>query len=49
MEKRNEVSKGNLKLQVTENFLVNTPGYGGYKPHFETQAGKLRENCLSTK
>ena len=45
---RKQAPKGNLKLQTTENFLVNVPGYGGYKPHFENQSSKLRGNCLST-
>ena len=43
------MNKGNLKLQVTDNFLVNVAGYGGYKPHFQSQTGRLRESCLSTK
>ena len=48
IDRRNENNKGNLKLQTAENFLVHPPGYGGYKPQFQKQAAKLRENCLTT-
>ena len=45
---REKNQKGSLKLEVTENFLVNVPGYGGYKPHFANQSSKLRGNILSS-
>ena len=48
IEGRNEAYKGNLKLQVTDNFLVNVPGYGGYKPQYQNQNDKLRSSCLAT-
>ena len=49
IEKRNEQNKGNLKLEVSDNFLVQVPGYGGFKPNFQKTAINLRDSCLSTK
>lgn len=48
MTERNNVDKGNLKLQTAENFHVQTPGYGGFKPKFQITTPQLRETLLST-
>lgn len=46
---RNNVDKGHLKLQTAENFHIQTPGYGGFKPQFQKTSSQLRESILSTK
>ena len=32
METRKNEDRGNKKLQLGDNYHVNLPGYGGYKP-----------------
>ena len=49
MESRNSVNKGNKKLNLTENYHVNVPGYAGFKPKYVDLANRLRESCLSYK
>lgn len=31
-----------MKLQVADNFLVQVPGYAGFKPQFQKTASNLR-------
>lgn len=48
IDHRGEINKGNLKLQVAENFLVQVPGYGGFKPQSQKTSSNLRGSCLKT-
>ena len=42
MEERKGQDRGNKKLQLGENYHVNVPGYGGYKPMINVGNTQIR-------
>ena len=49
MEGRSGQGRGEKKLQVTDNYHVNVPGYAGYKPKFSVPSHQMRESCFEYK
>jgi len=46
---RKSIDKGNTKLNLSENYHVNIPGYAGYKPKVNVSQNKFRESCFEYK
>lgn len=49
IEARQNIEKGNLKLNLIENYHVNVPGYAGFKSKFKINENQLRESCFDYK
>lgn len=46
IESRQQVNRGDKKLLLSENYHVNVPGYGGYKPRVNVGTADMRESCF---